>query len=38
VQTERADPGIIWIVLFLGVALVMVGVGLAWLAFGPPIL
>jgi len=38
VQTERADPGIIWIVLFLGVALVMVVVGLAWLAFGPPIL
>ena len=38
VQTERADPGHIWIVLFLGVALVMVVVGLAWLAFGPPIL
>jgi hypothetical protein len=38
VQTERADPGLIWIVLFLGVGLVMVVFALAWLAFGPPIL
>jgi hypothetical protein len=38
VQSERADPGLIWIVLFLGVALVMVVVGVGWLAFGPPII
>jgi hypothetical protein len=34
---ERPADTTIWIVLFLAVALVMIVVGAAWLAFGPPL-
>jgi hypothetical protein len=34
---ERPADTTIWIVLFLAVAFVMILVGVAWLAFGPPI-
>ena len=35
---ERAEDTRLWMALFLAIGLVMIGVGLGWLAFGPPIM
>jgi hypothetical protein len=35
-EQQRADGTGIWIAAFLAVALVMIVLGVGWLAFGPP--
>jgi hypothetical protein len=37
VREQRAERTGIWMAAFLAVALVMIVVGVGWLAFGPPI-
>jgi hypothetical protein len=34
----RAEDTGIWMAAFLAVALVMIAIGIGWLAFGPPII
>jgi hypothetical protein len=37
VLDERSPDTRLWMAMFLAVALAMIVVGVAWLAFGPPI-